>query len=299
MNKIDFFREKKLNYQESQRKTLKVLDNGRSADFIIPNFARGCELGCSYCYVNRNNGFSNPLTLYTNKEQIWETVLKHYNELPSKTPNQCDPLRWTYDVGEATDCLSPKVIKTTKWFIEKFLLDTGAKPTFATKLSVGPRVLDPIFKNRARVRISLMPEKIAKILEAGTSGVNSRIDSIVPLMSLGYEVHINFSPVIAYEGWEQDYANLMKMIVSKIGNINISAEVIFLTHHHGLHESNMKWIPEAEELTWKPEIQEKKTNQRGSADVVRYEFFYKKILIDKFKKLLNEEMPKCNIRYIF
>lgn len=299
MKKTDFFKDKKSKYLESQRKTLKIIKNGRSADFIIPNFARGCELGCSYCYVNRNNGFSNPLTLYTNKQQIWDAVLSHYAKLPSKIPNQCDPLRWTYDIGEATDCLSPKVVETTKWFIEKFLLETGAKPTFATKLCVGHKVLDPVPNNRARVRVSLMPEKISKIVESGTSNINSRIDSILPLMSIGYEVHINFSPVIAYDGWEKDYSNLMKLIVNKIGNMPISCEVIFLTHHYGLHESNLKWIPEAEELTWKPDLQELKINQRGNENIVRYEFFYKKILIEKFKKILDAEMPKCKIRYIF
>lgn len=299
MDKVDFFKDKKSKYQESQRKTLKVIDNGRSADFIIPNFARGCELGCSYCYVNRNNGFSNPLTLYTNKDEIWNVILKHYNQLPSKTANQCDALRWTYDIGEATDCLSPKVVDTTKWFIDKFLSDTGAKPTFATKLSIGHKVLNPVLHNRARVRISVMPEKISKIVEAGTSNVNARIDSILPLMSLGYEVHLNFSPVIVHDNWQKDYADLMKLIVSKIGNIPMAAEVIFLTHHYGLHESNLNWIPEAEQLTWQPDLQEKKINQRGSNDIVRYEFFYKKALINEFKKILSEEMPKCKIRYIF
>lgn len=299
MNKVEFFKNKKSQYKESRRKTLKILENGRSADFIIPNFARGCELGCSYCYVNRNNGLTNPLTLYTNRNEIWNAILKHYNQLPSKVANQCDPLRWTYDIGEATDCLSPRVVDTTKWFIDKFLADTGAKPTFATKLSVGPKVLNPVLNKRARIRISLMPEKISKIVEVGTSNINARIDSILPLMSLGYEVHLNFSPVIVHEEWEKEYRLLMQSIVKKIGGIQMFAEVIFLTHHYGLHESNLSWIPEAEELTWKPDVQEKKTNQRGSSDIVRYEFFYKKALANQFENMLKQEMPNCKIRYMF
>lgn len=38
-------------------KTLHVRPNGRSADYITPNFLYGCAGGCrnSYCYVMRHN----------------------------------------------------------------------------------------------------------------------------------------------------------------------------------------------------------------------------------------------------
>ncbi len=38
-------------------KTLHVRPNGRSADYITPNFIYGCAGGCrnSYCYVMRHN----------------------------------------------------------------------------------------------------------------------------------------------------------------------------------------------------------------------------------------------------
>lgn len=299
MNRSEFFKLKKEGYREAERKTLQVLDNGRSADFIIPNFARGCELGCAYCYVGRNNGKANAVTLYTNRQQIWDSVKKHYEKLPAKVANQCDPVRWTYDIGEATDCLSPKIIETTKWFIDRFLADTDAKPTFATKLCVGPKVLAKVPKDRARVRISVMPEQVAKMVEAGTSNMLSRIQSIEPLRALGYEVQLNFSPVIVFDGWEDHYRHLMKTIVATVGYSPIAAEVIFLTHHYGLHMNNMSWIPEGESLMWQPQIQEAKTNERGSSDIVRYQYLYKRKLVDRFKQLLAEEMPNCTIRYIF
>lgn len=299
MNRAEFFKLKKEGYREAERKTLQVLDNGRSADFIIPNFARGCELGCSYCYVARNNGNANAVTLYRNHDAIWQSVKRHYESLPTKTPNQCDAERWTYDIGEATDCLSPKIIESTRWFVKKFLTETNAKPTFATKLCVGPKVLEEVPKNRARVRISVMPDVMAKIVEAGTSNMDSRIKSIKGLRELGYEVQLNFSPVIIFKEWEYHYRMLMKQIIAEIGYIPMSAEVIFLTHHASLHDINMSWIPEAETFTWVPHLQELKTNQRGSSDVVRYRYIYKRDMVQQFRQMLAEEMPNCTIRYIF
>ena len=42
---------------------------------------------------------------------------------------------------------------------------------------------------------------------------------------------------------------------NKLKNM-MACEIIFLTHHEKLHESNLRWNPEAEELMWNPDMQE-------------------------------------------
>lgn len=287
------------------RKDLAVKPNGRSADFIIPSFAVGCGLVCTYCYVSRHRPLGNPIEQLTNVEEIWDAVKKHYQLLGPKTPNQCDPERWTYDIGESTDCLLPQNIENTQLFIKKFLTETEAKPTFATKLAnhtALPPLLDG-YKGRARVRMSLMPQKLSSILEPVTSPINQRMESINELVAKNYEVHINLSPVIIYSGWEIDYYNLLKTLRSKVNNNSLEqlkAEVIFLTHHPKLHDLNMQWAPEAENFLWTPELQESKTTQRGDNQVVRYKALTTKSkAIAVMKTLINATLPECEIRYIF
>ena len=301
---VAFLQAKKASQTQRTRKGLVIRPNGRSADFIIPSFAVGCELACSYCYVARHRAYGNPLEVYDNRKAIWEAVKAHWESLPPKsTPNQCDPTAWTYDIGESTDCLSPAVVATTRWFIERFLDETDAKPTFATKLAVGPKVLDalPHAPKQARVRLSLSPAPVIKQLEAGTSPLEARLVAIEQLVAMGYEVHLNFSPVVVYEGWVGDYVRLFKqlqLVVSQDVLDQLACEVIFLTHHPRLHELNMRWRPEAEDLLWTPAWQEAKTNERGDA-VLRYQHAMKAQLVTRFRQLLAEHLPGVRLRYIF
>lgn len=297
-----FLEQKKTNYSTRRRSGLLCRPNGRSSDFIAPNLATGCELACSYCYVARHRAFGNPLEQYTNLQEIWNSVEEHWKNLPPKTPNQCDPNFWTYDIGESTDCLSPKNIDSTIWYIQRFVSNTTAKPTFATKLA-GPRGLQPIPNPRmARVRVSLAPQSVIDKVEKATSTLAKRIAGINELFDLGYEVHVNFSPVIAYKGWRDDYVNLFKQLDAGISDAvkqQLKCEVIFLTHHKGLHESNLSWIPEAEDLMWQPKFQEYKTTERGDSSVLRYQYQIKSKLVDVFKQIVADQLSYCEIRYIF
>lgn len=288
------------------RKGLQVRPNGRSSDFIIPSFAIGCPLVCAYCNISRHRAFGNPVEYFYNVEEIWEATRRHWLGLPGKTvPNQCDPVYWTYDIGESTDALAKQNIQVTNWFIEKFLLESRAKPTFATKLA-NDRYLPNLSIDLtycARVRVSLMPEAISKVVEPVTSPVAKRIAAINPMVSKGYEVHINFSPVIITDDWQKQYVQLFKQIDQELSfeaKRQLKCEVIFLTHHPRLHESNLAWAPEAEQLLWRPELQETKTNERGDNQVLRYRAFTtKRAAIESFKLMLQQHLPYCEIRYIF
>lgn len=299
---IDFMTAKKQGTSKRARRTFDIRPNGRSTDFIAPGLATGCSLACSYCYVARHRAYGNPLEVYTNRQEAWNMVKMHYKTLGKKTPNQCDPTYWTYDIGESTDCLLPANINNTGWYIQQFQ-STEAKPCFATKIA-GARSL-PVLINRgmARVRVSLAPQSVVSTIEKGTSSIQTRINGMQELFDRGYEVHINFSPVVVYEGWSKDYVQLFKQLDKKLSapvKQQLKCEVIFLTHSPSLHQANLQWNPSAEEMLWKPEWQEQKTTQRGDCDVVRYRAIdFKNHLVSKFRELLAQVMPYCSIRYIF
>lgn len=309
-----YYKAKQAGTNTRVRQDLEVKCNDNSADFIIPNLATGCEAACAYCYVARHNTFGNPLTKYTNVDKILQVVLQHHSDLPAKYPkksNQQDKWQWVYDVGEATDMLSPAMIDTTNYVINQLLCLSNIKPSFATKLStpyssVKLKDINQLKARRARVRVSVMPPRIADVLEAGTAKMNLRLASIRTLYELGYEVHLNFSPVIVCPGWEEDYIQLMNDIDEAIGTDTLgkmikqqlAAEVIMLTHHPKLHKSNLEWNTEAEDILWRPSLQEPKTNRRGG-EVLRYQIDYKKKLTQFFAGMIKTFLPYCRIRYIF
>lgn len=282
-------------------KTLHIRPNGRSADYITPNFIYGCAGGCrnSYCYVMRHN----PDSLYINEniDQILDKINKHIEGLPPKVANQTDNRYWTYDIGCSTDvCLH---FKHTNWLkvFNFFKQHPKAKATFATKY-VNLKLLDFNPEKKIRIRFSLMPSNVSDILEVKTSSIIERIKAINLFIEGGYEVHLNFSPIVAYKGWLEDYAilfeDLNKHIDDKYKPL-VKAECIFLTHNEQQHEKNIaEGRTASEALIWTPEIQEDKTSEYGGK-AVRYRAKIKNNFINRWQILHNNIIPWNIIRYIF
>lgn len=284
-----------------QTKTLHIRANGRSADYITPNFIYGCAGGCrnTYCYVMRHNYKS--IYINENIDQILSVINQHLETLPLKIPNQTDDRYWTYDIGCSTDVSLHW--KHTDWLkvFNFFKEHPHAKATFATKY-VNNKLLDFDPQQKIRIRFSLMPQNISSLLEPKTSTIIDRIKAINLFIEAGYEVHVNFSPIVAYEGWLEDYKILFQCLDSQVNDAyksNIKAECIFLTHNEQQHERNLLLNRhDSESLIWKPDIQENKVSEYGGK-AVRYKFGIKSNFIQRWTNLHQEFLSWNKIRYIF
>ncbi|GLY06463.1 MULTISPECIES: spore photoproduct lyase family protein [Actinoplanes] len=284
------------------KKTLTARPNGRSADFIAPSTANGCAMACAYCYVPRHKGYSNPVTVFANIDRISGYVRRHAARQGVKTtPNACDPHSWVYDIGENSDCSVDALISdNVRDLVEMFRWMPAAKASFATK-HVNPQMLDWDPRGRTRIRFSLMPARDAKILDIRTTPVAARIAAIDDFVAAGYEVHVNFSPVVVRDGWLADWAELLDQLDAGIGAAakeQLAAEVIFLTHNRDLHEVNLGWHPKAEELIWRPDLQQPKRSENGSWNV-RYRTGEKGGYVAALVGLIGERTPYCRVRYAF
>lgn len=285
-----------MNYKEQKTKTLKIKVNGRSSDFVTPNFILGCEGGCSYCYTYRWNRPS--IYFNTNTDEILNKILLHSKTAKVCKPNQVDSKFTTYDIGCSTD-LSLYWNKYPFKKVLKFFRKNNIKSTFATKFVNMNMLKEAEANNQNRIRFSIMPQVIADIVQPKVTKELTKIKAIDKAINLGWNVHINFSPVIYYNGWKEDYRELFKLIDKHVTyKDKVKCEVIFLTHHKGLHERNMQNNLEGEEILWNPEIQENKVSNYGGNNI-RYQYQLKRIFIEEFKQLHNKYIPWCSIRYIF
>ncbi|WP_326636267.1 spore photoproduct lyase family protein [Nonomuraea fuscirosea] len=284
------------------KKSLTARPNGRSADFIAPSTANGCAMACAYCYVPRRKGYSNPITVFANIDQILGYLRRHAGRQGAKTgPDQVDPHAWVYDIGENSDCsLDATVSRNVRDLVELFRDLPEAKASFATKY-VNRELLDWDPRGRTRIRFSLMPAADAKLLDIRTSPIADRIAAISDFVAAGYEVHVNFSPVVVRDGWLESWAELFTQLddaLSPQARQQLAAEIIFLTHNDRLHEVNLGWHPKAEEVLWRPELQQAKRSQTGGWNV-RYRTGHKGRYVDALTDLLTARLPYCRIRYAF
>ncbi|GAA2213376.1 spore photoproduct lyase family protein [Nonomuraea monospora] len=284
------------------KKSLTARPNGRSADFIAPSTANGCAMACAYCYVPRRKGYSNPITVFANIEKILGYIERHAGRQGTKPePNQVDPQAWVYDIGENSDCsLDATVSDNVRDLVDLFARLPNAKASFATKY-VNRDLLDWNPRGGTRVRFSLMPVADSKLLDIRTSPIAARIEAINDFVAAGYEVHVNFSPVVVRDGWLEDWAELLAHLDSALNEESrrqLAAEVIFLTHNDRLHQVNLGWHPKAEEVLWRPELQQAKRSETGGWNV-RYRNGHKGRYVTALTDLIETRLPYCRIRYAF
>tara|TARA_Y100000589_G_scaffold149529_1_gene142738 strand:+ start:2476 stop:3327 length:852 start_codon:yes stop_codon:yes gene_type:complete len=279
-----------------KRKTMKIRDSGRSSDFITPSFGFGCMYKCSYCYMRRH--LPNGLTIATNTNEIIDAIVRHLWLLKwPKTPNQTHDIYYTYDFSCNEDYVLHAKYHEWQILFDYFKENERAMGTAATKY-VNKDLLKYDANRKVRIRFSLMPQVMSDKMEPGTSKIIDRIKAINDFYEAGYDVHVNYSPIIVYENYIDDYVKLFKkvdeIIDPSIKN-KVKAECIFLTHSEKLHIRNRK---EIEELLWKPDLQEEKISQYGNKNI-RYKHRLKKVYINKFLTVHNHMLPWQEVRYIF
>ena len=278
------------------RKTFKIRASGRSTDFISPSFGYGCLYNCSYCYMKRHK--DKGLSVAINTGDILTEINNHAYFTPVDKPNQTPPQFTTYDISCNEDfALHAKYHEWQKIF-EFFRDHPVAMGSFATKF-VNPQLttFDP--KGKIRIRFSIMPQHKSDLHERGTSKIIDRIKAIDAFIEAGYDVHVNYSPIIIYDGWLQDYEYIFNMMNDYVENKStVLAECIFLTHNYKKHVVNLNRHPKTEVDLWVADKQEIKISQYGGENV-RYRLGLKSKYIKEFRKLHNKLVPWNKIRYIF
>lgn len=284
------------------KKGMTMRPNGRSADFIAPSSSNGCAMACSYCYVPRRKGYANPVSIFVNIEDITRALARHAQRLGTKPgPNSVDPTDWVYDLGENGDLsVDALVCDNVRDLVAAFRAIPNAKGSFATKF-VNPDLLAYEPQGRIRIRFSLMPEAMGKLVDVRTAPMAERIAAINEFVRAGYEVHANFSPVIVHEGWEAEWRGLFAQIDDRLeprAKRQFKCEVIMLTHNESLHHVNMAWHPRAEDFLWRPDLQETKRSESGMKNL-RYRTPWKRRWLDQWLGWMREALPYCEVRYAF
>lgn len=275
----------------------------RSCDFVAPSQANGCAMACSYCYVARRKGYANPITAFVNVEEILASIERHAVKQGMKLEaTQADADYWVYELGTNSDLSADAAVSgNVRDLVALFRGLPNAKATFATKF-VNRELLGYDPRGKTRLRFSLMPSRTSRLVDVRTSPVEERVAAVNDFVEAGYEVNVNFGPVILTSAWREDYAELFSMlddVLSEEAKRMLCAEVIFLTHSEELHEVNLRWHPKGEEILWRPDLQEHKTSQASGDRVLRYKRDLKRPLVAEFRALLAEKLPYCAVRYAF
>ena len=281
------------------RKSMLIRESGRSSDFITPSFGYGCLFKCSYCYMRRH--VKSGVTIAQNTDDIIQAIIEHSDTLSyPKTPNQTHDTYYTYDFSCNEDYILHAKYHDWNKLFSVFKHNKQIMGTAATKY-VNNDLLSFNPLQKVRIRFSLMPQELSDKLEPGTSKIIDRIKAINDFIEAGYDVHVNYSPIIVYENSKKAYAELFDLVDTHVHNLfkhKVKAECIFLTHNEDMHKFNLTEGIEGEELLWRNELQEAKTSQYGGRNI-RYKHNIKRHYINAFRNAMKRHVPWQEIRYIF
>lgn len=275
--------------KRQKTRTLVTKPNNNSANCIAPNVIYGCFGGCvnTYCYMSRYNGTR--VFVNENVDEIFNSVVE-WEKTYIKVPDQQDPRYTMVDIACNSDLvLMQKHMPIPLYdYLRMYDKHENLNSTMATKY---PELLTldvSSFNKKPRVRVSVMPQKYSDVLEPKMSKIVSRLEDINRLKELGWEVHINYSPVIFVKDWVKQYDGLFSDVKNIAGENK--CEVIALTNHKS---QMVRSSPEAQEIMkWSSEIK----NKQG---VMRYPLSYKGRWIEEFKELYSSYFNLDTIRYIF
>mgnify|MGYP003114346554 CR=1 FL=1 len=276
-----------IKYQKTR--TLVTKTNNNSSDCIAPNIIYGCYGGCvdTYCYMSRYNG--NRVFVNKNVNDIFNSVVE-WEKSYDKVPNQQDPVYTMVDIACNSDLvlMQKHMPEPLHDYLKRYDDHQQLNSTMATKYPGLLKLDVNHFNKRPRVRVSLMPQEYSNILEPKMQKISSRIDDVNRLKNLGWEVHLNYSPLVFYPGWSKEYESLFKEVKDKAGENK--CEVIALTNH--VHQMNRSSEEARELMKYSDEIK----NGNG---IMRYPIRQKTRALANFKMIYSKYFNLQTIRYIF
>ena len=276
-----------IKYQKTR--TLVTKTNNNSSDCIAPNIIYGCYGGCvdTYCYMSRYNG--NRVFVNKNVNDIFNSVVE-WEKSYDKVPNQQDPVYTMVDIACNSDLvlMQKHMPEPLHDYLKRYDDHQQLNSTMATKYPGLLKLDVNHFNKRPRVRVSLMPQEYSNILEPKMQKISSRIDDVNRLKDLGWEVHLNYSPLVFYPGWSKEYESLFKEVKNKAGENK--CEVIALTNH--VHQMNRSSEEARELMKYSDEIK----NGNG---IMRYPIRQKTRALANFKMIYSKYFNLQTIRYIF
>jgi len=275
--------------KKQRTKTLITKENNNSSDCIAPNIIYGCFGGCvnTYCYMSRYNG--KRVFVNLNVNEIFNSVVE-WEKGYTKIPNQQDPIYTMVDIACNSDLvlMQHKMPEPLHDYLKRYDDHPQLNSTMATKYPGLLKLDVNHFNKKPRVRVSLMPQKYSNILEPKMQKILSRIHDVNRLKDLGWEVHLNYSPLVFYPGWSEEYNTLFRLVKKYAGENK--CEVIALTNHVN------QMIRSSEEVRELMKYSDEPKNLNGT---LRYPVKRKKKALENFKKIYSKYFNLDTIRYIF
>ena len=175
--------------------------------------------------------------------------------------------------------------------------DADAQLRFTSKFAdVGP-LLSLDHQHRTRMRASINPRAFARF-EGGTAPVADRLAALRQMAIAGYPVGLTIAPIIAADGWQQAYSELIDEAASALAGIaGLDLTVELITHRFNAGSKAVldSWYP-GSALDMTPRNRVTKRTKFGTEKQV-YDADTMRALRTLFEHRIADTLPAARILY--
>ncbi|GAA0079076.1 spore photoproduct lyase [Clostridium sp. CTA-5] len=287
----DFYREGKNTLVVGVKKGVKFQSCKPSAHYQLPLIS-GCIGHCQYCYLNTNLGDKPYIKVNVNIEDILNQAQKYIDErLPEITIFEGAATSDPIPIEPYTNCL--------KRTIEFFANNKNGRFRFVTKFNDVDNLLNIKHNGHTEIRFTLNTSKVINNYENRTSSFDMRLESCEKVAKAEYPLGFIIAPVFLYEGWKEDYRDLLCKLRKKLPkNLKYPLTFEVISHRYTSRAKNiiMEVFPD-NALPMKDEERKFKYGQFGYGKYV----YTKEQLVEMkefFHQEIKEVFPDGEIKYI-
>lgn len=183
--------------------------------YLVLALASNCPMDCGYCFLQEYLADNPAFQVYANFADSFAELDKLAAGAPGRS--------FRVGTGELADSLAfDSITGISRDLIEFFAARENLTLEFKTKTDEIGNLLKIDPRGRALVSWTLSPDRVFRALEHRTASPAARIAAARAVLGAGYRVAFHFDPLIAYEGAERDYLELIDELTDSIPPEKIS-----------------------------------------------------------------------------
>jgi spore photoproduct lyase len=177
-------------------------------NYYVLNYASNCHMECTYCVLQTY--LNNPaLMVFTNVGDMLREVSAKLEENPTSTCR--------IGTGEMADSLALDAItEYSRILVPFFGRQRNGILELKTKSDQIQNLEGLDHNGRTVVSWSLNSRPIARSDELKTASLESRIEAARRCQEWGYRVGFHFDPIVHYDGWQQDYEEVVRLALRSV-----------------------------------------------------------------------------------
>jgi len=184
-------------------------------NYLVVSFAANCPFDCSYCFLQDYLANNPAIKAFANigdgLAEI-DTVLRAH---PDRS--------FRIGTGELADSLAlDHLTDLSRELVPFFAERPNGMLELKTKSTEIANLLELDSKERTVVSWSLNAPRIMAAEEDGTASLEERLQAARRLQAAGYKVGFHFDPIIAHEGWEEGYRQVIERVFPRLDTQRIA-----------------------------------------------------------------------------